>query len=238
MLANSVAALMIASILTAQTPVPDAQSAPAIAQDTPAAGPDAQAPAGQALPAAQAQAVTLPVEQYDELKASWSWTTTLPPYADRGREAGARPGGGPLGRRAAQVRARIGKALHLVELSLARLGCRRQGTAARSRLGQSSARRRRRGHGGHARSPRLGPPLRSRPGQGDAVGLAVSIWRLLRHGTPSMGALTVGRTAAKSGIAGAEGRGCTRRDRPKPTFTWCECSLPQRDLSSVSANSW
>jgi len=61
MLANSVAALMIASILTAQTPVPDAQVAPAIAQNTPAAGPDAQAPAGQALPAAQAQTVTLPV---------------------------------------------------------------------------------------------------------------------------------------------------------------------------------
>ena len=91
------------------------------------------------------------------------------------REAGARSSRRPVGRRAAQVRARIGKALHVVELPLARLGQRRQGTAARPRLGQSGIRGRRRRHGGHARGPRLGPPLRPRSGEGDAVALASTL---------------------------------------------------------------
>jgi hypothetical protein len=60
MLANSVAALMIASILTAQTPVPDAPTAPAIAQNSPVTGSDTPMPASQNSPAAHAQAVTLP----------------------------------------------------------------------------------------------------------------------------------------------------------------------------------
>jgi hypothetical protein len=77
MFANSVAALMIASLLTAQTPVPDANAAPAAMQNTPsagaqntegAAGQNLAAPAGQNSPApaaqdrapAAAQTITLP----------------------------------------------------------------------------------------------------------------------------------------------------------------------------------
>jgi len=59
MLANSITALMIASILTAQTPVPDPQVAPPVAQTAPAPAP--AAPASQnAAATATPQTVTLP----------------------------------------------------------------------------------------------------------------------------------------------------------------------------------
>ena len=62
MLANTVAALMIASILTAQTPVPDPQAAPLVAQTAPApAAQNAAQAAAQNLAAPSAQTITLPI---------------------------------------------------------------------------------------------------------------------------------------------------------------------------------
>lgn len=58
MLANSIAALMIASILTAQTPVPDSQVASSVAQTSQATAQNA--PASQNAPPATTQTVTLP----------------------------------------------------------------------------------------------------------------------------------------------------------------------------------
>jgi hypothetical protein len=60
MLANSVAALMIASILTAQTPVPDPQVAPPVAQTTPAPAANVPSPASPNAGVSAAQTVTLP----------------------------------------------------------------------------------------------------------------------------------------------------------------------------------
>jgi len=61
MFANSVAALMIASILTAQTPVPDANAAPAATENVPATVPEsAGAPAQQNAAPPMAQDITLP----------------------------------------------------------------------------------------------------------------------------------------------------------------------------------
>jgi len=69
MIANSVAVLVIASTLTAQTPVPDAQTAPAPAQSTPASavqnatdssGQTSPAPASQNPAAPAAKMITVP----------------------------------------------------------------------------------------------------------------------------------------------------------------------------------
>jgi len=61
MFANSVAALMIASLLTAQSPLSEAPAAPAAIPDAPAAAAqNAPASAGQNPPAPTAQIVTLP----------------------------------------------------------------------------------------------------------------------------------------------------------------------------------
>jgi hypothetical protein len=57
MFANSVAALTIASLLTAQTPAPDLQATPEAAQP---AAQESPAPATQALPAPTAQTITVP----------------------------------------------------------------------------------------------------------------------------------------------------------------------------------
>ena len=62
MLANTVAALMIASILTAQTPVSDPQAAPLVAQTAPApAAQNAAQAAAPNLAATSAQSITLPI---------------------------------------------------------------------------------------------------------------------------------------------------------------------------------
>ena len=60
MLANSIVALMIASILTAQTPVTDPQVAPPVAQTTPAPAATVPPPPSQSASAPAAQTVTLP----------------------------------------------------------------------------------------------------------------------------------------------------------------------------------
>jgi type IV secretion system protein VirB10 len=64
MFANSIAALMIASILTAQTPVPDPQTAPTTneaAPDPAAQNAPASAPRAATSPAAAASSITIPV---------------------------------------------------------------------------------------------------------------------------------------------------------------------------------
>ena len=63
------------------------------------------------------------------------------PHAHRGRQTDPGSGRRPVGRRAAQIRARQREALHLVELSLARLAEGQQGTAVGPYLGQPGARR-------------------------------------------------------------------------------------------------
>ena len=88
------------------------------------------------------------------------------PHADRGRQTEPRPGGRAVGRRAAQIRARRSEALHMVELSLARLVQGEQGAAPRPHLGEPGARRRRQVDARPARRPRLGAPFRPRSGDG------------------------------------------------------------------------
>ncbi len=61
MFAQSIAALMIASISIAQTPIPAPQMAPPAAQNPPAAaGQNTPAPAGQNAPASSPQVITVP----------------------------------------------------------------------------------------------------------------------------------------------------------------------------------
>ncbi len=77
----------------------------------------------------------------------WSHKQMLPrrlAHADRMREARRRAEGRRLGRRHAHAGAGAGQALHVVELSLARLGNRRQGPPPRPHLGRARARRPRR----------------------------------------------------------------------------------------------
>ena len=89
-------------------------------------------------------------------------------HADRMREARRRAEGRRLGRRHAHAGAGAGQALHLVELSFARLANRRQGPPARSHLGRARARRPRQRHTGAAPFARLVAAIRPRPGDGDA----------------------------------------------------------------------
>src|SRR5262245_64695981 len=84
------------------------------------------------------------------------------------REARRRAEGGWLGGRHAAAGARAGQALHLVELSLARLGSGRQGPPARSHLARARARRSPRRHAGVQASARLATALGPRAGDGDA----------------------------------------------------------------------
>ena len=92
-------------------------------------------------------------------------------HADRMREARRRAEGRRLGRRHAHAGARTGQALHVVELSLARLGNRRQRPPPRSHLGRARARRSRRGMRVLEASARLVAAVRPRPGDGDAGGV-------------------------------------------------------------------
>ncbi len=78
MLANSVAAFMIASILTAQTPIPDANGASATAQSAPAhAAQNTPDPAGQTPPGAAAQSPAVSPDQIIKLPAGTAIPLTL-----------------------------------------------------------------------------------------------------------------------------------------------------------------
>ena len=97
------------------------------------------------------------------------------------------------------------EALHVVELSLARLGQGRQGPPPRPRLGEPGARRRRELDAGAARRARLGAPLRSRAGdrRTGALGCATAkrpggttAWRLVNWAALFLLALVVVAIAA------------------------------------------
>ena len=103
------------------------------------------------------------------------------PHAHRGRQTDPGSGRGPLGRRAAQIRARQREALHLVELSLARLAEGQQGTAVGPYLGQPGARRFRERDARSARRPRLGAPIRPRAGHDKIRIVAVVTFRTGRE---------------------------------------------------------
>src|SRR5947209_20357421 len=92
-------------------------------------------------------------------------------HPDRMREASCRAGARRLGGHRAVKDSAVRKSLHLVELSRVRLDRRRPRPPPRPYLGLARARRKRPRFYDPARRPRLGAPLRPRPGDGGAGGL-------------------------------------------------------------------